>query len=501
LNQSQSSHDLLIIGGGVNGVGIAADAAGRGLDVVLCEKADLASATSSSSSKLIHGGLRYLEHYKFGLVRKSLQERELLSSAAPHIIRPLAFHIPQLPHSRGSILLRAGLFLYDHLARRKRFGSSRGIRIEKDGPLNPAIRRGFEYWDAQVDDARLVVLNALQAKKYGATILTRTECTEINPTDEGWSVTLHDKINNTERIVQTKAIINATGPWVASVAEKLASQTASHEIRLVKGSHIVVPRIHEGEQAFLLQHHDGRIVFIMPYLQKYSLIGTTEQKFEGDLDQVEISNEEISYLISIVNLYFKKPVMRSDIIYSFAGVRPLIEEEGKDASSVSREYRLELEQNPQAILSVYGGKVTTYRVLADEAMEKMRGIFPGLGPSWTAMAKLPGGDFDAPETLFQQLAVDHAWLGPDIINRWLQSYGTISFDILGDAKGPEDMGIKFGNNLYQREVDYLCTHEWARTVDDILWRRSKLGYEFSREDRTSLANYIEQSFPNTNSPA
>ncbi|NQV71340.1 MAG: glycerol-3-phosphate dehydrogenase [Pseudohongiella sp.] len=497
MNQSQSRHDLLVIGGGINGVGIAADAAGRGLDVVLCEKSDLGSATSSNSSKLIHGGLRYLENYEFAMVRKSLVERELLIQAAPHIIRPMAFHIPQLPHSRNSLMLRAGLFLYDNLARRKRFGGSRGINIDKDGPLNPAIQHAFEYWDAQVDDARLVVLNAVQARQHGARVLTRTECTAVEPTEQGWHVTLHDKRRNKDIELNCTAIVNATGPWVASVAKRLSKQAPAHEIRMVKGSHIVVPRIHSGEQAILLQHHDGRIVFVMPYLQKFSLIGTTDQEFNGDLDQVEISEQEIDYLIEIVNLYFKKPIVRSDIVHSLSGVRPLIEEAGKDASKVSRDYGLEMEATSQPMLSVYGGKLTTYRKLAEQAMNRLQPIFPEMGSAWTSGAKLPGGDFDSQENLYHQLQARYAWLAPDIISRWQNSYGTISFEILGDAAGVEDLGIKFGQNLYQKEVDYLCNNEWANTADDILWRRSKLGMDFSSSERDALANYIQQSYPSS----
>ncbi len=488
-------HDLLIIGGGINGAGIAADAAGRGLDVVLCEKADLASATSSSSTKLIHGGLRYLEFYEFGLVRKSLQEREVLTAAAQHIIRPLAFHIPQLPHSRNSWMIRAGLFLYDNLARRRRFASSRAINIDPEGPLNSAIRRGFEYWDAQVDDARLVVLNALQAKAMGASILTRTECTAANATDAGWRVNLHDSLRNTDNEIECRAIINATGPWVATLSELLSKKEAQHRIRLVKGSHIVVPRMHPGTQAFMLQHHDGRVIFVIPWLQKFTLIGTTEQEYQGDLNRVEISKEEISYLLRIVNLYFKKSILHSDVVYSYAGVRPLIGEEGQNATKVSRDYDLELETKPQPILSIYGGKVTTYRLLAEDALSKLQAIFPDMGPAWTKTAKLPGGDFDLPENLFKKLASEYAWLGPDLITRWLNSYGTLCFDILGDASGSGDLGVKFGQNLYQKEVDYLCRQEWAKTVDDILWRRSKLGFQFSPAERDSLSNYIEQSLP------
>ena len=488
-------HDLLIIGGGINGAGIAADAAGRGLDVVLCEKADLASGTSSWSTKLIHGGLRYLEFYEFGLVRKSLQEREVLTAAAAHIIKPLAFHIPQLPHSRSSWLIRIGLFLYDYLAQRRRFEGSRSINIDPEGPLNSVITRGFEYWDAQVDDSRLVVLNARQAKQRGAQILTRTECTSMRSLDNGWRVTLHDHASNTDTEIDCKAIVNATGPWVAALSEQLSKEEAEHEIRLVKGSHIVVPRMHSGSQAFMLQHHDGRVIFVIPWLQDYTLIGTTEAEHKGNLERVEISKEETSYLLSIVNLYFKKSILHSDVVYSFAGVRPLIDDEEVNASKVSRDYNLELESDPHPILSVYGGKVTTYRVLAEDVLSRLKDVLPAMGPAWTKDATLPGGDFDLPEHLFQKMVSKNAWLGLDLINRWLNSYGTLSSDVLGDASGIGDLGVKFGHNLYQREVDYLCTEEWAKSADDILWRRSKLGLKFSRAERDSLANYIDQSFP------
>ncbi|NKB32929.1 MAG: glycerol-3-phosphate dehydrogenase [Pseudomonadales bacterium] len=495
MNQTNSVHDLLVIGGGVNGAGIAADAATRGLDVVLCEKGDLAGATSSNSSKLIHGGLRYLEHYEFGLVRKSLQEREILAAVAPHIIRPLAFHIPQLAHSRNSWLIKAGLFLYDNLAKRNRFKSSTMISYTADGVLNDAIKRVFEYWDAQVDDARLVVLNALQAQRHGATINTCTECVSLESIEEGWRATFQDHRLNQSTTQVFKAVVNASGPWVTSLLEDLTQQPAPHQLRMVKGSHIVVPKIHGGDQAFLLQHHDGRIVFVIPYLSDFSLIGTTEEEFEADLDQVEISNSEIDYLVSIVNLYFKKGVNRSDIVHTYSGVRPLIDEVGKGSSSVSRDYRLELSANPHPLLSIYGGKVTTYRVLAEQAVSSLGRYFPRMRSSTTKKLPLPGGDFDIPENLFHEFALKYAWLGPDLISRWLSSYGTLSFEILGKARAISDLGVKFGANLYQREVDYLCTEEWARTAEDILWRRTKLGYLLSESEKQSLSNYIKQSYP------
>lgn len=495
MTPTQSDHDLLVIGGGINGTGIAADAAGRGLDVVLCEKSDLARATSSRSSKLIHGGLRYLENYEFGLVRKSLIEREVLAEAAQHLIRPLAFQIPRLPHSRNFLMIRAGLLLYDYLAKRKAFKGSRSIRFADDIPLNEAITKGFEYWDAQVDDSRLVVVNALQASNKGASILTRTECKSISAGTEGWRVTLHDHLRDETSERSFKAIVNATGPWVASLVDRLTDNRSPHDMRMVKGSHIIVPRMHKGDQAFLLQHHDGRVVFVMPYMRDFTLIGTTEQEFDGDLDRPKISPEEVRYLISIVNLYFKKSILHSDIVHSFAGVRPLIDEKGKDAQSVSRGYQLELDTSQHPLLSVFGGKVTTYRVLAEEVVDKLRPYFPTMGAAWTRQAKLPGGDFDLPQDLFQQIVSRYAWLGPGLIARWLNSYGTLSFDILGDARAMGDLGVKFGHNLYQKEVDYLCTHEWAMTANDILWRRSKLGLYFTEKERDSLTNYIKQSFP------
>ncbi len=495
MSNSRTEYDLLVIGGGINGVGIAADAAGRGLKVVLCEKADLASATSSKSSKLIHGGLRYLEQYEFSMVRKSLKERELLAGLAQHLIRPLAFNIPQLPHSRNGFLIRAGLFLYDYLAPRKRFKNSRRISFGDDSPLNPAIKKGFEYWDAQVDDARLVVLNAKRAEIHGARILSRTECTGMKAAEQGWTVKLKDSRTQEEHTLNCKAVVNATGPWVADVSEALSEEPAQHGIRLVKGSHIVVPRIHEGEQAFLLQHHDGRVVFVMPYLHDFSLIGTTEEEYSGKLEEVEISQAELTYLISIVNLYFSKEILQQDIVHSFAGVRPLIDEQEKDASKVSRGFRLEMQAEPHPLLSVYGGKLTSYRLLAEHAVNKLKRFFPQMGPTWTSGAALPGGDFEDPEELGKKLVSLHGWLGADIIARWMNSYGTLSFDIVGDAESLADMGICFGHNLYQREVDYLCKHEWARSADDILWRRGKLGLYLDEAEKRSLENYITQTKP------
>ena len=486
--------DLLVIGGGINGSGIAADAAGRGLSVCLCEKGDLAGATSSWSTKLIHGGLRYLENYDFLLVRKALKEREVLIAAAPHIIKPMAFQIPQLVNSRSGLMIQAGLFLYDHLARRRRFKASRKVKYGADSPLNPSIKKGFEYWDAQVDDSRLVILNAMQARDRGAEILTRCECRAIEAEAEGWKVTLYDHLSKTELTRYCKVLVNASGPWVASLLSDLTRAPAPHEIRLVKGSHIVVPRMHAGDEAFMLQHNDGRIVFVIPYLQDYSLVGTTEEDYRGDPGKASISQAEADYLVSIVNLYFQRKLRRSDIVYSYSGVRPLIDEKGKNASKVSRDYEIERLEEPHPILSIYGGKVTTYRVLAEHVMEELRDYFPGLGNPWTRTATLPGGDFESIENLKARLAASYPWLGEKVVARWVSTYGGKSFEIISEGRDLKDMGLDFGHGLYQREVDYLIEYEWARTAEDILWRRTKLGYLFSEQQAISLGNYLENSF-------
>lgn len=490
---SHSIYDVLVIGGGINGVGIAADAAGRGLSVVLCEKGDLASATSSWSSKLIHGGLRYLEFYEFGLVRKALQEREVLTRAAKHIIHPIPILIPQLANSRNPWLIRAGLFLYDNLARRKLFKSSRSVRFDESGVLNSSIKKGFEYWDAQVDDSRLVIINALRAKSKSAEILTRTECVGIKKNPEGWLVTLKDANSGSTLELIAKSIVNASGPWVSDLLKNLQPDSMAGDLRLVKGSHIIVPKIDPKGNAYMLQHHDGRVIFVLPYLGKYTLIGTTEAEFTGDLDKPEISTEEIDYLLAITNLYFKKRISREDIVSTYAGVRPLMEEEGKGATKVSRDYFLDLSASPYPLISVYGGKVTTYRVLAEDVVNKLRPYFLNMRGPWTRTALLPGGDFEMGESLFAELASKYSWLGPDLIDRWRRSYGTLAFEIVGKASSMSEMGVNFGQNLYQREVDYLCREEWAQCAEDILWRRTKLGLVFTEKQTQSLDNYIKQS--------
>jgi len=496
-----SIFDLLVIGGGINGAGIAADASGRGLKTILCEKSDLAKATSSASTKLIHGGLRYLEYYEFSLVRKALMEREVLLKAAPHIIHPLAFHIPNLPHTRHPLLVRTGLWLYDHLARRVAFKSSRTIRFDpNDSPFKPEISSGFEYWDGQVDDARLVILNAMLAEQHGASILNRTECRGLQEDAGFWVAKLYDRAGDREYEIKARAVVNAAGPWVSRLTERLTGKPSLYATRLVKGSHIVVPKVHEGDEAFMLQHDDGRVIFVIPYLDEYSLIGTTEKEYDDDLDKVEISEEETAYLIKVVNSYLKKQLELTDVVFSYSGVRPLIDEEGKSASSVSRDYRLELEKGFKLpLLSVYGGKVTTYRVLAEDAMDELREFFPTMGKDWTHNATLPGGDFLDRSKLLQKLHEKYVWLGNEMADRLVDSYGTLAFDILADADGVQDLGKRFGHNLYQKEVDYLCQVEWAQSADDILWRRSKLGFQFNQQEREALEQYLDRPSPGASS--
>ncbi len=496
MNPEKFDHNLLIIGGGINGAGIAADAAGKGLNVLLCEKSDLAAATSSWSSKLIHGGLRYLESYEFGLVAKSLRERDVLTESARHIIHPLAFQIPQLENSRSGLLVRIGLFIYDNLVKRVHYKASRSVRYPDDSPLNDTIKRGFEYWDAQVDDSRLVVLNALQAQAHSAQIWTRTECTALSAIningEDGWRATFYD--HNKGYVVHRtcRVVVNAAGPWVSDLYESLQKKPAPHKLRLVKGSHIVVPRLHDSDNAFLLQHRDGRVVFVIPYLDEFSLIGTTEEEFVGDLDDIGISQNETEYLVAITNLYFKKSLHKDDIVTTYSGVRPLIDEEGKSASKVTRDYRLILEKEPAPMLSVYGGKLTTYRILAEQVMNQLGPFFPSMQSAWTKKVTLPGGDFELAENLSKEMASQYGWLSPDLISRWLNAYGTLSFDILQNVRSMRDMGIRFGANLYQKEVDYLRRKEWAQTAEDILWRRTKLAYQFSDKETQSLANYLQQ---------
>ncbi|MBI42619.1 glycerol-3-phosphate dehydrogenase [Marinobacter lutaoensis] len=491
--ETQREHyDVIVVGGGVNGTGIAMDAAGRGLKVLLCEMGDLASATSSASSKLIHGGLRYLEHYEFRLVREALAEREALLRNSPHIMRPMRFRLPHRPHLRPAWMIRTGLFLYDHLAKRELLPGSRAITFDPGGPLKPDITRGFEYSDGWVDDARLVVLTARKARDLGATVLTRTRCVRAQRGPTDWRVTLRDQRTGHERVVTGQALVNATGPWVSRLFAEHLDLKPPKTIRMVKGSHIVVPRLNRGSEAYILQNEDGRIVFVIPYEDSFSLVGTTDVDYHGDPGQARISKEEIRYLLAVVNAHFRHPLTDADIVWSYSGVRPLLDDEREAAQKASRDYRFELDrgEGQAPLLSVFGGKITTYRKLAEAATDKLCRLFPHAGPRWTRSAPLPGGDFSDQPTLTRTLQSRYPWLPESLLRRYVRSYGTLTRDLLRGCHDLRDLGQRFTGNLYQAEVDYLVREEWALTAEDILWRRTKQGLYASESETEALARYL-----------
>jgi len=488
-------YDLAVIGGGINGVGIAADAAGRGLKVFLCEKDDLAQHTSSASSKLIHGGLRYLEHYEFRLVREALAEREVLLAKAPHIVKPMRFVLPHRPHLRPAWMIRAGLFLYDHLGKRKRLGASRSLRFGPGYPLKPAITRGFEYADCAVDDARLVVLNAMAAREQGAHIHTRTRCLRAERVDGLWQVELQHADGSLQTI-RARALVNAAGPWVAKFIKDDLKLDAPYGIRLIQGSHLIVPRLYEGDHAYILQNEDQRIVFCIPYLDRFTLIGTTDREYSGDPAKVAITEQETDYLLKVVNAHFNHQLSASDILHTYSGVRPLCNDESDNPSAVTRDYTLALSatQGEAPLLSVFGGKLTTYRKLAESAMAELKPFFSQMGQSWTASSALPGGEgMSTPQNLVDELLSQHQWLAPDIAKRWAVTYGSRTWQLLKGVNGPDDLGQAIGGGLFTREVDYLRETEWAFSAQDILWRRTKLGLFTSEGEQRALADYLAQS--------
>lgn len=490
MSEHSTIHDLLVIGGGINGCGIAADAAGRGLDVLLCEMGDLASATSSASTKLIHGGLRYLEQYEFRLVREALAEREVLLRNAPHIITPMRFQLPHRPHLRPRWMIRAGLFLYDYLSQRVTLPGSRSVKFGSDSPLRPEFKYGFEYSDAWVDDARLVVLVAMQAREHSAQIRVRTRCVEAVAEDGLWRVTLQDQLTGSRQQVRSRVLVNASGPWVGELSASMLPQIPRHAVRLVKGCHIIVPKLHDKPEAFLLQNSDGRVVFVIPYQQDFSLIGTTDEDFDGDPSAVQISEREIEYLVNIVNECFRTKVTAADVVHHFAGVRPLLGSDEANASRVSRDYTLELAVEPAPVLTVYGGKITTYRCLAESALETLRPLFPQMREAWTELAPLPGGEFSSLAALLTEFEKTWPWVPGDLLQRWASSYGARTRQLLENCPALSALGQHFGGGLYAREVDYLCDREWAQSVDDILWRRTKLGLRFSAPQREVLSAYL-----------
>ena len=487
-------YDLLIVGGGINGAGIARDAAGRGLSVLLVEKDDLAGHTSSASTKLIHGGLRYLEYYEFRLVRESLIERERLLAIAPHIIRPLRFVLPQPPGGRPGWLIRLGLFLYDHLGGRKALPASESLSLAGTpwgAGLAAKVRKGFAYSDCWVDDARLVILNALDAAERGADIRTRTKLISARRDGKVWQAALHG--SDGEQMVRARAIVNAAGPWVADVIGVTDGVADELVPRLIKGSHIIVPRMFAGDHAYILQNPDKRIVFAIPYEQDFTLVGTTELPFAADPGEPVIDAEEIRYLCESMNRYFAKPITPADVVHSYSGVRPLFDDGANKASAVTRDYVLKLDapEAPQ-YLSVFGGKITTYRRLAEQALKKLEPFLRPMTPAWTADAPLPGGNIPGADFTAFLAGVQRRWpfLPDGLAHRLARAYGTRIDRVLGEAQTLADLGEDLGGGLTAREVDYLVAHEWARTADDILWRRSKLGLHTGPETRAKLENHL-----------
>ena len=487
-------YDLVVVGGGINGTGIAADASARGLSVLLAEAEDLAGATSSASSKLIHGGLRYLEHFEFRLVREALAEREVLLAKAPHIIWPMRFILPHTAGMRPRSLLRAGLFLYDHLAQRKTLGGSRTLDLRRDpagAPLAVDLKHGFSYWDCWVDDARLVVLNAIAAREAGALILTRTPVRKLS-VDEGlWVVTL----GSGERRIRARAVVNAAGPWVGDVA-RLVSSTRSASpptVRLVKGSHIVVPRIPGADDGYTFQHRDGRVVFALPFEENFTLIGTTERPQFGNPRTARVDKEEETYLLNIASRYFRVPLRPEQIVWSFAGIRPLDDDGSESTSALSRDYRLELEAGTPPVLHVIGGKITTYRKLAEAALKMLEPHLVPMRQGSTATTPLPGGDLEGQsfETWFDDFARRNHGFSRAYLRRLARRYGTRASRIIAGATSERDLAEDFGAGLSAREIDYLKAEEWAQTTDDILWRRTKAGLHLAPDERQRAGDAIE----------
>ena len=503
--------DVLVVGGGINGAGIARDLAGRGWRVVLAEQDDLAAYTSSNSTKLIHGGLRYLEHYEFSLVRKSLREREVLLKSAPHIMWPLRFVMPHDPSMRPAWMIRLGLFLYDHLARRAVLPGSCGVNLRSDplgAPLNRRFTRGFIYSDGWVDDARLVVLIALDAQAHGAQILTRTRCASAQRTEHGWTATL-SSVSGQERTLSARALVNAAGPWAEAFLRGQARAAhgealATRSLRLIKGSHIVVPRCFEHAHAYIFQNPDNRIIFAIPYEEQFTLIGTTDVNLIGDPRAARVDDDEVTYLCEQASRYFVRPVKPSDVVWRYAGVRPLLDDASGDPSAVTRDYLLETNTEAAPLVSVWGGKITTFRKLAEEAADEIGRMLGDTRAAWTEGASLPGGDFSAwigeplrPDTDFERFVIAvrsrHPWLDAVLARRWARAYGSRIEQVLGGASCAADLGDEVAPGLFEIELRYLRREEWACTAEDVLWRRTKRGLHFSEAQRLSVADWIDQS--------
>ncbi len=488
--------DLLVIGGGINGVGVARDAAGRGLQVYLCEKDDLAQHTSSASTKLIHGGLRYLEFYDFKLVHHALQEREVLLRSAPHIIYPMRFILPHHKALRPKWMIRIGLFLYDHLGGRKILPASHSVDLRKHiagGMLKPVYKSGFEYSDCWVHDARLVVLTAKDAEARGAVIATHTRCLSLKRHTDHWSATLQNERDGKTIEVKTKAVVNAAGPWVEEVLGLGVSADQTHGVRFVKGSHIVVPRLFEHDYPYIFQHTDGRVLFAIPFEENYTLLGTTDIELDELPDEVAITPDEVEYICTAVSEYFKQPIHPESVIWSFSGVRPLYDDAVSNASKVTRDYNLHLDSQQAPILSIYGGKITTFRKLAEEVMDLLSESMTIEGAAWTAESHLPGGDMANSDfkLFFNQCTRRYPWMNKQLLKSYAGHYGTCIQTLLEESASEADLGIHFGGQLYEKEVRYLIDYEYAESADDILWRRTKRGLRLSAIEIEQFATWVE----------
>ncbi len=509
----RTEFDAVVIGGGINGAGIARDLAGRGLSVMLCEQHDLASHTSSASTKLIHGGLRYLEYFEFGLVRKALQEREVLLCNAPHIMWPLRFVMPHDRGMRPSWMIRLGLFLYDHLAKRNVLPASQGINLQRHPAgeaLKPVFSKGFEYSDGWVDDARLVVLNALDAHERGATIMTQTACVDAIRSKDHWTLTLQSgfdasQTHGTEPTplrIKARALVNAAGPWAAKFLQMQAHRSGTRPLRLVKGSHLVVKKLFTHDFAYIFQNTDRRISFAIPYETDFTLIGTTDVNHQGEIGTVEMDQAECAYICEQVGRYLRQTITSDDVIWSYSGVRPLLDDASGNPSAVTRDYRLDLDTEMAPLLSVWGGKITTYRKLAEQAAELLAPFLSNQAPAWTAKSPLPGGDLGPSTTLSQHPAQDfnnfvaatrnrYGWLPESLCVRYARTYGTRLNAMLTGATRLSDLGSLIAPGLYDVELRYLVKHEWARQSDDVLWRRTKLGLHINPSERQAVEQWFK----------
>ena len=497
---SAFDYDMVVIGAGINGAGIARDAAGRGMSVLLCEKDDIAEHTSSASTKLIHGGLRYLEHYDFLLVRHALQEREVLLRAAPHVIWPLRFILPHHKALRPRWLIRLGLFLYDHIGGRKLLPSSNSVNLqehESGKALKPEFTSGFEYSDCWVQDARLVTLNVMDAAERGCDVQVRTEVTDLIRKEGFWNVNLKNHLTDKTSSVTARLVVNASGPWVEKTLDLDEEHDAKHGVRLVKGSHVVVPKLFEHPYTYIFQNADNRVLFAVPYENDFTLLGTTDVEVEDEPGKQAIEGNEVEYICNAVSEYFEKPVSSKSVVWTYSGVRPLYDDASENASKVTRDYKLDLDVRKNApILSVYGGKITTYRKLSEQAVDMVRQHLGCLEGAWTAETTLPGGDIPNAdyEAYLQQQKAIYAWMDDKVLADYTRNYGTRMGQIIGTATSMAELGQHFGGPLYQAEVDYLVHNEWARTAEDILWRRSKKGLHVPKEASEALQSYLDSSY-------